>query len=284
MRQGSGAAVVPHAAGDTWEAAIRLDFEARRGRTVLTRRTHRGPLVVQRPFYPEADVCHVYLLHPPGGIANGDRLTIEAAAHGGARALITTPAAGKFPRSGGALAAVCQRLEVRADAALEWLPQENIVFDGARAQIGTEVALTIGARFLGWDMTCLGRPAGGAPFAQGEWRQSLSLTLEGAPILRERLALDGRQRWEAFGRRDGHTLAAVYAWPAGDAALAAARARLAAGRSCVQAGATACDGALVCRVLADDAQAARETMRDLWSALRPIVIGTPACAPRIWAT
>ena len=46
--------------------------------TRLTTRAHRGPLVVQRPFYPEGPgVPHVYLLHPPGGIVGGDSLRVE---------------------------------------------------------------------------------------------------------------------------------------------------------------------------------------------------------------
>ena len=51
--------------------------DARRA-TRLARRAHRGPLVVQRPFFPEGpEVCHVYLLHPPGGLVGGDELTVD---------------------------------------------------------------------------------------------------------------------------------------------------------------------------------------------------------------
>ncbi len=55
-----------------WQAELALTFSRCEQRTVLTARHHRGPLRVQRPFYPEgAEVCHLYLLHPPGGVVGG---------------------------------------------------------------------------------------------------------------------------------------------------------------------------------------------------------------------
>ena len=102
-------AIDRHASGhrfDTerrWAAALELGFEARAESepalvTRLVRRRHHGPLRVQRPFYPEGKTgcCHVYLLHPPGGLVSGDELRIEASVAEGGHALLTTPAAAKL--------------------------------------------------------------------------------------------------------------------------------------------------------------------------------------------
>src|SRR5512137_547009 len=118
--------------GKGWRAELVLGFRWQDGRTVLATRRHIGPLTVQRPFYPEGDVCHVYVLHPPGGVVAGDCLTIAINAEADSAALVTTPAAGKFYRSDGKLARQQVSLTVAANAALEWLPQETIIYEGAR--------------------------------------------------------------------------------------------------------------------------------------------------------
>src|SRR5258706_3658886 len=86
-----------------WEAVLQLAFQRRGERTVLARRSSLGPLAVQKALYPEGDlVCHAILLHPPGGIAGGDRLEISVAIETGAHLLLTMPMATKGYRSTGA--------------------------------------------------------------------------------------------------------------------------------------------------------------------------------------
>ena len=82
-----------------WRAELNLAFVRVDRHTVLKRQKHCGPLLVQKPFYPETDgTCHVYILHPPGGLVGGDDLNIDidigpGAGHDGGRVVFTgTPA------------------------------------------------------------------------------------------------------------------------------------------------------------------------------------------------
>ncbi|MHB8474433.1 MAG: urease accessory protein UreD [Gammaproteobacteria bacterium] len=275
------------AAGAGWQATLQLAFAPQGARSVLARRQHSGPLQVQRPFYPEgAAVCHVYLLHPPGGVVGGDSLQIDVAVAGGAHALITTPAANKLYRSSGAEAHIEQRLKVDAGATLEWLPQETITFNAARAQLSTRVELTGDAGFIGWELLCLGRPASGERYSQGSLRSAFEIHRAGTPVWieRARYAGDDGALTASWGLR-GHvvtgTLVCIANAPVD---LAIIRAALMAHVGDGLASATQLDGALVCRYLGDDIEAARRGFVAVWQTLRPLLLGRLASLPRIWAT
>jgi hypothetical protein len=143
-----------------WQAKLDLAFEPRFGRTAITRQSHLGPLRIQRPFYPERNgTCHVYVLHPPGGVVGGDLLEVTLEGAPGSRALITTPGATKLYRSLGPQAQIRQNIKLSGDACLDWFPQETIAFEGAHASIQTRVQLDREASYAGWEIVCLGRPA-----------------------------------------------------------------------------------------------------------------------------
>jgi urease accessory protein len=268
-----------------WEARLALRFEQRAARTVLAHRSHEGPLAVQKPFYPEGDVCHVYLLHPPGGMVGGDRLDIEIEVASDAHALITTPAAGKLYRSGGLASMQEQRLSVATGAVLEWLPQETILYAQCRASLSTRVTLAPGARFIGWEVLCLGRAAAGECFDAGLCRQRLELWCEGRPLLIERSTIAGgsellRAPWGFAGRTVSGTFLAA---PVAETMLAAVRAAVAVERDDLFS-ATLLDSVLLCRYLGDSAESARRCFTDAWRAVRPGLLGRAAQPPRIWRT
>lgn len=267
-----------------WRARLALAFRGERGRTVVARR-HSGPLCIQRPFYPGDGVCHVYVLHPPGGLAGGDRLVLSCTADSGAAALVTTPAATKLYRSLGPPSRQDLLVRVAAGASFEWLPLDTILFGGSIARITTEVRLAAGARFVGWEMTALGRPASGDRYATGRLDQRTRILVDGDPILLERTTFDaGDPVLESAWGLGGHTvLGTLYAYPADSRALTAARERLDA-FSALTAGATCVDGLLVVRALAAEAEALRDAFESVWAALRAAVIGRAPSAPRIWRT
>ena len=281
---------LPAAAPTTWQGELTLGFAARGGGTALVERRHRGPLQVQRAFHPEGPgVCHVYLLHPPGGLVAGDELEVNVQVAAGAHALLTTPASTKVYRSGrGQLARQQQRLQVAAGGRLEWLPQDTIVYEGAEVALATRVELAGDAAFLGWEMVCLGRPASGDRFTRGSCRQRFEVFRDGQPLVIERLRADGGGPLQAaaWGLGGVAVNATVVCTPAGPDDLELARAALAEAPAAdtVLAAATLVDGALVVRARGADPAAVRARLERLWNTLRPCVLGRPPCPPRIWLT
>jgi urease accessory protein len=265
-----------------WLASLDLEFARQGGRTVLARRSHVGPLVVQRPFYPEGDVCHVYLVHPPGGVVGGDRLELRVLARDGSHALVTTPAATKFYRSEGRVAHQSQEISLDA-ARFEWLPQETILFPDAYAKIATRVRLTERSRFIGWEIVCYGRPASGLSYSSGQAHQDFELWLNGTPLVLDHLRLDGSSETmhARFGLSGHPSLGTMFAFPADDALLDLARSVTVEG---VLVASTKVDGVLVTRATGPHADAVRKQLALIWSSIRPHVAGHPATPPRIWST
>lgn len=273
-----------HSKSSGWRASLNLEFATQGGtRTVLARRSHEGPLVVQRPFYPEGGVCHIYIVHPPGGVVGGDILELKASAGDGSHALITTPAATKFYRSDKRVAHQIQDITLDV-ATFEWLPQETILFPDAHADIATRAHLTKRSRFIGWEIVCYGRPASAMPYASGRANQDFEIWVDDAPIVLDHLRLDGSSptMQAPFGLA-GHTvLGTMFAFPADDALVALAR--NVSPTEGVTAAVTKVDGVLVCRAAGAHADRVRLVLSSIWSAIRPVVANRPAMPPRIWAT
>lgn len=279
-----------------WPARLHLEFAHRGGRSCVTRARHHGPLRIQRPFYPEGDLAHVYLLHPPGGLVVGDELQIDLCANKGSRTLVTTPSAGKVYsllglKHSDQTTAQCQRVDLSLDddSLLEWLPQETIVFDGANARLTTRVEAHGSARFCLWDIVCLGRPASGERFSQGQVWQTLEVTIDGQPRLIERNRIAGGDAmmsapWGLQGCGSFGTLVASVeqSRDAVDDLLQMLAERYPGGSP--QWGITQKQGLFIARYLGQSAAQCRQGFSDIWSRIRPALCAREAVWPRIWNT
>jgi urease accessory protein len=274
-----------------WQARLDLRFARRQGEhtgTILAASRHEGPLRIQKALFPEGpELCHAIVLHPPAGICGGDQLRIDIEVGAEAQALLTTPGAGKWYRSAGALAEQAVKLKVSRGGTAEWLPQEGIVFDAAQARMRTNVELEEGARYIGVETLCLGRRASGETFARGQ----LQLATD--------IRLDGKLLWRERGRIEGGS--ALLDSPIGLAGFSVCSTVIAAGAevhadtlaACRQAtpteagaqyGVTAMPQLFVGRYLGHSSEAARAWFVDLWRTLRPAFIGRDMVVPRIWNT
>jgi urease accessory protein len=266
-----------------WHASLRLRFACNDGATRLAERVHSGPLRVQKALYPEgAAVCHAIIVHPPGGIAGGDQLAIEVEAGSGAHAFLTTPGAAKWYRTKGLPARQHVRIVAGQGAAVEWLPQETIIFNEAEAGMEHEVELAPDACYIGSEILCFGRRAAGERFASGILRQ------------RTRIRRGGRLVWWEEGVLAGG--GAMMTSPLGLAGCSVCATLVAIGRPVPAAllaqlraidpdlAVTQSKVAFSARMLCDDSEAARAALARVWHLLRPHLLGCAAATPRIWNT
>jgi urease accessory protein len=270
-----------------WEAALDLGFELRERRTVLARRASHGPLAIQKALYPEGDsVCQAILLHPPGGIAGGDRLSMRIDVGAGAHAQLTTPGATKWYRSTGIEASQEVDVTVAGGGVCEWLPQENIFFSSARAVNRLCINVEAGAAFCGWDVMCLGRTASGERFADGRIRQQWRVVRGGRLLFEETGVIEGGGTLlDSPVGMGGHPVCGTFIATGADIGrplLDELRAIEAEGTAIW--GVSALPQVLVGRFLGASAEVARSYFSRLWHGVRPHFANRMACVPRIWST
>ena len=270
-----------------WRAELNLGFVRIDRHTVLKRQKHCGPLLVQKPFYPETDgTCHVYILHPPGGLVGGDDLNIDIDIGPGAHVLITTPAAGKFYRSAGLDSRLEQRIKIASEGTVEWFPSENIFFSGAKARIKTRIELSSDSQFIGWDIGCMGRPACNELFQKGRIDQRFEIWQDETPLHIERLFIKGGDsildaKW---GLASYPVIASMICVTSCHDLLDSLRSISFPSQGTELFSVTQVDRVILCRFLGGNVEQARRYLVAAWKILRCGVLGKKAVEPRIWNT
>ena len=267
----------------SWHAELELGYARFGHSTRPVLRRHKGPLRVQKHLYAEGpEVCQHIIVHPPGGIAGGDRLDISASVGPQAWAQLTSPGAAKWYRATGP-AYQQLTLRVAAGGTLEWMPQETIVYSAAQAELTTVIELEGDARLLYWDIVALGRPAAGERFDRGHFQSHLDIRRDGCPIWHERQRVSGDDGLlDSPIGLDGQPVFATLLMTGTVDSELLQRCRDLPGR--VRGDLTQLPGLLVARCLASEALHARDWLIQLWTLLRPALLGRDALAPRIWST
>ncbi|WP_434649081.1 urease accessory protein UreD [Pseudomonas sp. D1-2] len=267
----------------SWHAELDLGYARFGDCTRPVRRRHKGPLRVQKHLYAEgSEVCQHIIVHPPGGIAGGDRLDISAQVGQGAWAQLTSPGAAKWYRAAGP-AYQQLSLSVAPGATLEWLPQETIVFSAAQAELSTNIDLQGDARLFYWDIVALGRPASGERFDVGHFQSWLDIRRDGQLLWHERQRIAGGDGLldSPIGLGGDPVLATLLVTGEIDSELLE---RCRSLDHAVRGDLTQLPGLVVARCLASEALLARGWLIELWRLLRPALLGREAVPPRIWST
>jgi len=170
---------------------VKLVYAQRLGRTELVEQYSSSPLLVQRSFYPTPTTCQTVILHTAGGMVGGDRLSQNITLASQTQALITTAAAGKIYRTNGLTARQNTHIHLATQTHLDWMPQENIIFNEAQYHQNLHIELAPGGSLLLWDITRFGRSARGEKFIAGEWRSYSEVWQQGRPLWIDRQYLWG---------------------------------------------------------------------------------------------
>lgn len=222
--------------------------------------------------------CETVMLNIGGGMTGGDRLVVGLTLDEGARVVATTQSAEKVYRSDGPLTQLDVRLSLAAGAQLAWLPQEQILFSGARLARRLTVSMTADATLTLAEAVVFGRLASGETLGEGLFDDRWDIRRGGRLVIAEMVRLEGPLgallARPALGGGARAVATVLHLAPDAESRLGEARAVLdGADGDC---GASAWDGMLVIRMAHDDPAALRNTMIAISSTL------TRHAIPRVW--
>ena len=257
--------------------AVTLSARAEGGESRLRDLRQEGSL---RAMFPRSRgaALEAVLLNTAGGLTGGDRMRLEAQAGAGARLVLSTQAAERAYRAPGEAAArVETRLFAEARGRIDWLPQETILFDGARLERRLSVTLQGDAAALLVEPVLFGRLARGEEVRSGAFMDRWEVRRDGRLLFADRLRIGG----DMAGTLDRMAVAGgaramasvLLAAPAAEAHLRAVRMMLprTAGASLIE------EGLLLVRMLAPDGLDLRRTLVPLITQLGGLAL------PRVWS-
>jgi urease accessory protein len=273
-----------------WRADLKLDYTLESQRTVA-RYLHQGPLRILQSLYPEGDqICHNVLVHPPGGLVGGDTLDIQVNVAEGAHALVSTPSATRFYKSGGQAALQQVTATLAPGARLEWLPLEAIAYNDCEATNRAIFNLAPTAELMAWDVTALGLPSSDMAFTKGHFQQHLEIpgvwlergNLRGDDTrwLNSPLGLAGQKCLASLVFASGNNIEPQRAAQALEAArevLEAHPLRLQAGITCAH------PQVIVLRVMSPLVEPSMDLLKQVWAVWRHTLWALPSTPPRIWS-
>lgn len=266
------------------DGVLRLVMGRRAGESRLLHLFQRSPMRAILPRVDGRNGAEVVLLNTAGGVAGGDRLSVAMRVQEGAACVVTTQAAEKIYRALDAPARIETEVAAADGALCEWLPQQTIVFDGARLDRRTLVDVSCGGRVLALEWLVLGRTARREIVRTGSLRDVWRVVRDGRLVWADAFRMEGDMGKLAARRAllDGGDSMATLIYAAPDAARLIETARRALEVAPCPAGATLVASVLVCRFVAHGGAALHRAVATMLSALRPHIDGAGAAPPRVW--
>jgi urease accessory protein len=248
--------------------AVRIAIDER---GALKRMREEGCAKLRSPAREASVPLEAVLINTSGGLAGGDVYDVEVEAAGDV--CVTTQAAEKIYRSLGSDTRVSTRLKVTGGASALWLPQEAILFDGARLKRSFDADVDDGAALLAIESVVLGRKAMGETLTDFSFRDRWRIRRGGRLVFADDVHLDA-QRIPGAVALNGAGAIATVVLVSSDAEKFVEPLRELIGPN---GGVSAWDGKLVARLVAPDGFGLRKC---LIPALK--LLAAPVELPKVW--
>jgi urease accessory protein len=259
---------------------VSLRMERRHGRTSVADLLERDGYKVRFPR-ERTEEAEAVIINTGGGLAGGDQVRQHIALGEGARATVSTQSSERVYRAlGDSETSVDVRLSLGADASLNWLPQETILFDRSRLRRSIEIDMAPGARTLVAETIVFGRTAMGETVRDGLLTDRWRIRRDGKLIFAENVLLDGEiaEKLAATPIAQGAHVVSTLIAIRDDAPDMLAPLRTAIDGADCEAGASAWGPRLAVRALGRSG----EGVRRLLTRIIPILTGR--ALPRVWQT
>jgi urease accessory protein len=240
-------------------------------RGVLRRMREEGCAKLRMPARVPGHPLEAVLINTSGGLAGGDRIGVEVEAAGDV--CITTQAAEKIYRSLGSETQVATKLRIESGAHVSWLPQEAIVFDGARLARSFNAELAGDATLLAVESVVLGRKAMGERLTDFSFRDCWRIRRGGRLVFADDVRLDAL-RVQGAAALSGAGAFAVIVLINSEAEKFVEPLRELIG---AHGGVTAWDGKLIARLIAPDGYNLRKSL-----ILALGLLAAPVELPKVW--
>jgi urease accessory protein len=165
---------------------LRLQFERRGARTILSQSRFTLPLQAMTPTALADGTAYLMLLNPTGGVLGGDHLTTEIIQQAGTRVCLTTPSATRIYRTAERPAILETTITLGENATLEYLPDHVIPHERSALRQSLRVEIGAGSRAIVLDAMAAGRVAHGERWGFSEMDSRTEVLLCGKPVFLNR--------------------------------------------------------------------------------------------------
>ena len=254
---------------------LRASFAESQGRTSLATLYEQGGY---RLKFPKGEKAEAVIINTGGGMAGGDRLDLDLALADNAHLTVTTQSAEKIYRADAQSADISVQLKLDQGAHLAWLPQETLLFSGAKLNRTFNAELAAGASLELVESVIFGRVAMGERLVSGTFGDRWRIKREGKLVYADNIALQGdiASALDRAAIGKGARAIATFLCISPDAETRLDAARSALSLSMCECGASAWNGMLVARFAATDPACLRRSVIAFLENFRAVPM------PRVW--